>query len=261
MTIGQRLKQARLEAGLSQRQLCGDTITRNMLSLIENGSARPSMDTLTYLAGRLGKSVSYFLEENAVLSANQSVMETARQAFAEKDYGAVLTAMQDYREPDQVFDWEKALLVARSRVELARQALEDGRLPYARSLLEEAAREGERTPYFDGAALAFLRARLQPELADGICVDEALLMKAEAALTTAPDRAAALLDAMDGRDSSRWKLLRGKAAMAAGQYAVAVPLLHGAEAGFSREVAPALETCYRELGDFRMAYEYACRQR
>ena len=38
MTIGQRLKQARLEAGLSQRQLCGDTITRNMLSLIENGA-------------------------------------------------------------------------------------------------------------------------------------------------------------------------------------------------------------------------------
>ena len=94
MTIGQRLKQARLEAGLSQRQLCGDTITRNMLSLIENGSARPSMDTLTYLAGRLGKSVSYFLEENAVLSANQSVMEAARQAFAEKRYGAALAAMQ-----------------------------------------------------------------------------------------------------------------------------------------------------------------------
>ena len=127
--------------------------------------------------------------------------------------------------------------------------------------MAEAAREGERTPYFDGAALALLRARLQPELADGICVDEALLMKAEAALATAPDRAAALLDAMDGRDSSRWKLLRGKAAMAAGQYAAALPLLHGAEVEGFREVAPALEVCYRELGDFRMAYEYACRQR
>ena len=39
MDIGSRIKQARLEAGLSQRQLCGDTITRNMLSLIENGTA------------------------------------------------------------------------------------------------------------------------------------------------------------------------------------------------------------------------------
>ena len=34
--LGQRLKEARIEAGLSQRQLCGDTITRNMLSQIES---------------------------------------------------------------------------------------------------------------------------------------------------------------------------------------------------------------------------------
>ena len=43
MTLGEKIKQARQEAGLSQRQLCGDAITRNMLSQIENGSARPSM--------------------------------------------------------------------------------------------------------------------------------------------------------------------------------------------------------------------------
>ena len=55
MALSQRLKQARLEAGLSQKALCGDRITRNMLSQIENGSARPSMDTLRYLAQQLGK--------------------------------------------------------------------------------------------------------------------------------------------------------------------------------------------------------------
>ena len=53
MTLGEKLKQARLDAGLSPRQLCGDVITRNMLSQIENGSARPSMATLSYLASRL----------------------------------------------------------------------------------------------------------------------------------------------------------------------------------------------------------------
>ena len=35
MELGEKLKQARLETGLSQRQLCGEEITRNMLSLIE----------------------------------------------------------------------------------------------------------------------------------------------------------------------------------------------------------------------------------
>ena len=70
MELGQKLRLARQEAGLSQRQLCGEVITRNMLSQIENGSAKPSMETLRYLAGRLGKSVSFFLEEDAVLSSN-----------------------------------------------------------------------------------------------------------------------------------------------------------------------------------------------
>ena len=46
MTLGEKIRQARLDAHLSQRELCGDVITRNMLSQIENGSARPSMDTL-----------------------------------------------------------------------------------------------------------------------------------------------------------------------------------------------------------------------
>ena len=33
MELGERIKQARLAAGLSQRQLCGEKLTRNMLSL------------------------------------------------------------------------------------------------------------------------------------------------------------------------------------------------------------------------------------
>ena len=65
MELGEKIRMARLEAGLSQRQLCGEEITRNMLSLIEHGSAKPSMKTLRYLSGQLGKPMSYFLEEDA----------------------------------------------------------------------------------------------------------------------------------------------------------------------------------------------------
>jgi transcriptional regulator with XRE-family HTH domain len=79
MQLSERIKQARLEMGLSQRQLCGQTITRNMLSLIESGKARPSMDTLAYFAKVLGKPMGYFLEEQAVTSPNQQVMEQAEK--------------------------------------------------------------------------------------------------------------------------------------------------------------------------------------
>ena len=60
MELGQKLRLARQEAGLSQRQLCGEVITRNMLSQIENGSAKPSMETLRYLAGRARASAFFW---------------------------------------------------------------------------------------------------------------------------------------------------------------------------------------------------------
>ena len=155
MELGAKIKQARLEAGLSQRQLCGDTITRNMLSLIESGRARPSMDTLSYLAGQLGKPVSYFLEEQAVLPEREELVKT--------------------------------------RLALAQQCV---------SLLDSAAQKDES-----------------------------------------------------------WYLLRGQIAFSLGEYARAAECLKRAERVYPKLCLSALELCYRELGDFRKAYEYACKQR
>ena len=39
MTLGQKLRQTRLSKGLSQSQVAGDCVTRNMLSQIENDQA------------------------------------------------------------------------------------------------------------------------------------------------------------------------------------------------------------------------------
>ena len=52
MTLGQRIRQARIDRGMTQKQLVGDHITRNMLSKIENDSATPSVRTLEYIASR-----------------------------------------------------------------------------------------------------------------------------------------------------------------------------------------------------------------
>ena len=90
MTLGEKLRQVRTEAGMTQRQLCGEEITRNMLSQIENGTARPSMKTLQYLAGRLGKPVSFFLEEEGAVSPNRKSMDRAREAYDWGDIAVVL---------------------------------------------------------------------------------------------------------------------------------------------------------------------------
>ena len=136
MELGAKIKAARLEAGLSQRQLCGDVITRNMLSQIENGSANPSMATLQYLAGQLGKSVGYFLQEQAVDSPNPALMQQARDAFSRRQHPTVLTLLQGYKAPDPLFDQEKQYLFAVSALAQSEILLAAGAAAEAVALLE-----------------------------------------------------------------------------------------------------------------------------
>ena len=142
MTLGEKIKAARLEAGLSQRQLCGDTITRNMLSQIENGSANPSMATLTCLAQRLGKSVGYFLQEQAVDSANPPVMRQARESYSRREYAKTLQILSRYQQPDPLVDPEYSYLWALCALAEGERLLSCGNAGEAVTLLEGICRDG-----------------------------------------------------------------------------------------------------------------------
>ena len=61
--IGQRLREARHRAGLTQQQLAGDRYTKAYVSALETGIARPSMVALRYLSERLGLPASHFIDE------------------------------------------------------------------------------------------------------------------------------------------------------------------------------------------------------
>ena len=62
--LGQKIKELRLAKKLTQREVVGDFITRNMLSQIESGTATPSVRTLAYLAKVLEVPVSTLLESD-----------------------------------------------------------------------------------------------------------------------------------------------------------------------------------------------------
>lgn len=61
--LGERLRKARVEAGLSQAQLGDPHFTRAYVSALELGKIRPAMKSLEFLAAKLGKSVSHFVED------------------------------------------------------------------------------------------------------------------------------------------------------------------------------------------------------
>lgn len=260
MELGEKLRQARLAAGLSQRQLCGDTITRNMLSQIENGAASPSMSTLRCLAERLNKPVSFFLEEEAVVSTNQSIVDRAWEAYEGGNPDSALEALGGYRGPDPVYDREFRILETLTLLSAAEKALREQRHRYARELLEKLQHPLPLPELERGCVL--LRLELGLEHAALPDLDRELMLRAQEALGQEDAAyAARLMDAARDRHNPDWCLLRGRVSLHLGQYRAAAEYLTQAEERYPRETALPLEQCYRELGDFRRAYDYACKSR
>lgn len=258
MELGEKLRQARLEAGLSQRALCDGIITRNMLSQIENGTARPSVATLERLAERLHKPVSCFFREEA--SPNQVLMEQLRRAYDCREFDKGVALLEQYRGPDRLLDREKTLLEALLRLGLAETLLESGRAPYAGNILEHTDTQGLYcAEALEGRRLELL-CRLRPvELPS---LDEGLLLRGEQALEAGRfTRAARLLDAVEAQTGPRWNYLRGRVYLEEGACEQAAACLEAAQEACPAETWPLLERCYRQLGDYRRAYEYACKRR
>lgn len=261
MELGQRIKEARLAAGLSQRQLCADVITRNMLSQIENGSARPSMDTLRFLAAQLDKPLSFFLEET-VASANQDRILAARQAFVAEDPSQALLLLEDYQQPDAVFDPEFYLLQALCAMQLASQSPE-----HAAALLQQAHTAGQKTPYYTPElelGRLLLSVKNDPDAPQTSISalpeqDDLLLLYARAALHQKDfSRCHALFHAVQHPNSPAWQILMGDLLMAQNDPSAAARYYKNAECP---AVYPKLEKCFLQLEDYKMAYFYACKQR
>ena len=95
--LGQRIKEARLAKKMTQAEVVGSFITRNMLSQIESGNAVPSMKTLTYLAKVLELPPSVLLpdtSEDAACSSEQS--DIRLPAFVSEDASVFYHAKEAY---------------------------------------------------------------------------------------------------------------------------------------------------------------------
>lgn len=255
MTIGQRILSARQALGLSQRQLAGENITRNMLSAIEHDKARPSLDTLQYLSEKLGKPVGWFLGEETPAVEGYDLLKQARQAYDGGEYRESLNLLEQI-PTGEVLDREVSLLRVLATLGLAEQCMEDGRLPYARKLLEEPM--GEDCPYFTRElarrqALLRCRAGLSGELPE----DGALILRAEQALKEkCYSDARRYLEAQDDRNN-RWYYLMGEALFGLEDHAGAVQMYHKCEEAMPGAVRRKLQLCYAALRDFEKAYYYA----
>jgi len=267
-----------MERGLSQRQVAGEQITRNMLSQLENDQASPSVKTLTYLAQRLDVSLSWLIDEEDA-ACSEAVLQKARWLFLQGEYQACMECLIRL----DVLSEEGSLMLCRSAVACGVKALESGSLQEAeRAAAGAACCKGAYLCEQDRMAVLSLQCRIA--LVKGTLQQSDLTLWEKTcsameensgknwimthALLVFGDfqRAEQLISSLNpvtAFDTGYFALLCGWLETEKRDYAQAIASLKLAEEnpalgfGYRMEVYRLLERCFRELGDFRMAYHYA----
>lgn len=269
MTLGEKLRKRRTELGLSQAQVAGGCVTRNMLSRLEHDQAVPSMRTLEHLARVLEVPKGWLLDG----SGQEEPLEQARKLYMEGRFRACAELLRQ----DGVTSEEGRLLLCRSALaaaeaepdrqlaelawELAGQCLYAGpqerlRAGLARNQwallcgeappVKPSALEADRKALLPDSELALLRA--------GQALRDGKTEEAEKALAAVqPDR-----EDLHGRTL----LLRGALCLRKQEVLEAADYLAQAEKlpmdRLTRlQLYRLLEICAKEQNDYRMAYQYA----
>lgn len=133
--IGERIKTVRKRLGMTQEELAGDDITRNMISRIENGIALPSLPSLCAIASRLDIPVGALFDDLDDYALRRFV-ETLKKLEGTKNYARAIETFHSfgtYKLPDYV-----QTILCRIYLARIRELYELGRLTDATKLLSEA---------------------------------------------------------------------------------------------------------------------------
>src|SRR3712207_3418368 len=100
--LGDRLRQLRINRGMTQTELAGDRFSKEYVSQIERGKTRPTSETVAWLAARLGVDET-FLESgvsSGALERADSLIARAEAAVESQRYDEALGALREIAEAD-----------------------------------------------------------------------------------------------------------------------------------------------------------------
>ncbi|MBE6589822.1 MAG: helix-turn-helix transcriptional regulator [Ruminococcaceae bacterium] len=280
MNIGERIRELRIAKLMTQADLAGDHITRNMLSCIENGSANPSLSTVLYIASRLGVPAGFLLAEagDEIMYRKMSNLPNIKRAYTAGDLrGCRSLCVSACPEPDD----EIALLLSSCDVGIAKEEFWSGRLRSACRFFDEALSYAEKTVYPTDGVLAEARVyfRYMERLSHTLYSDFLDEEEKDALSSVSPfSRYVSALDALDNGDCTQVSLyleemeegsffcehIRIRLMMGEGNYSdsrASLLQLLGREEPLNKielyTVLSELEICCRENDDFKGAYNYA----
>lgn len=146
MSIGEKIKKLRNEKFMTQSELSGGVITRNMLSSIENGTALPSLATLKHISAKLNVPAGYLLAEgdDEAIYIKLVQIENIKNAYLSRNY-KICRDMCINRDIDS--DDEVNLIFAECSLALGIEKFENGMLRSAGAYFDEAIEISLKTIY------------------------------------------------------------------------------------------------------------------
>lgn len=278
MKIGEKIKMLRTSKLMTQSELAGNEITRNMLSRIENGAAQPSLDTLRYIASKLNVSPGFLLAEagDEMIYLKHNEINGIKTAYLTGDYRICRDMCLNSVVPD---DDEIKLILAECTLEIAIEEFFAGNLRQACEFFDLAIEACAGTVYntshvFAISAMYFKYMRKISATLSSNAIDETEVPVWSALNDAFCLYAGAFLSLDDSEDSKIDLALREGTLYALhidaikfmknGNYAEAYDCLH--KILVSDETIPEpmmyyifcdLEICCKEVEDFKGAYEYS----
>src|SRR5262245_13719427 len=162
LRLGERVRQLRMSAGMTQTDLAGDRFSKEYVSQIERGKTRPTQETIDSLAARLGVDAGFLANGvsanergriETVLARAEALTEDHRYDEALVEYENVAAAVTGIAAPE---------LEVRALGGEAWARMQEGQLREASELLDRA-REVTETPGFSDVDRADVLFRL------GVC--------------------------------------------------------------------------------------------
>ena len=140
--LGKKIKEARIAKKMTQSEVVGDFMTRNMLSLIESGNAAPSVKTLEYLSSVLE------------IPFNQLMCGTVKEPLEQLSYAKQLLVEDNCEEllsmedsfPTELFD-EFSAIFSKAYLILAGKMFDDGQYGKASSFAQLSASYADKGIY------------------------------------------------------------------------------------------------------------------
>lgn len=282
MQIGEKIKRLRTAKLMTQSELVGGEITRNMLSRIENGAAQPSMATVRYIAERLNVSPGFLLADEAdeILYFKSAEIGNIKKAYAQRDYYLC-------REMCLNSEWrddELMLVLAESTERVGEDEFLHGNLRHAAKLLDEAIGYCKQTVYNTDLVLSRIARYFEymvaisptldsdlldttgdmfPFIKDNFCVYSKLFINGES------NGYADLLlldEALDFLGESLYGThIRARCFIEQGRYQEGYDALHSLLFDDNGElpepmlyfVLGDIELCCKEINDFKSAYDFS----